>query len=123
MSQLIVLVIHDPAQVDDVIHAWVEAGVGGLTIFDSSGLAQRVQGPAIRDDLPLFPSLRSVMRGQEAASRTVFSVVPDDFDVDRLVQSAEAVIGSLDDDHSGILFVVPVSRVVGLQDRSNGPKP
>jgi hypothetical protein len=63
------------------------------------------------------------MRGQEAASRTVFSVVPDDFDVDRLVQSAEAVIGSLDDDHSGILFVVPVSRVVGLQDRSNGPKP
>lgn len=117
MSQLVILVINDPGKVDDLIEVWARTGVAGLTLFDSSGLSQHEHGRLLRDDLPLFPSLRALMRSEETASRTLFSVVPDDFDVDRLIEAAESVLGSLDGEHSGILFVVPVTRVVGLKDR------
>jgi len=42
-------------------------------------------------------------------------VVPDGFDVEKLVTAAEKVIGRLDDPHTGIMFTVPVSQTWGLR--------
>ncbi|MDX1601287.1 MAG: P-II family nitrogen regulator [Anaerolineales bacterium] len=122
MPQLVMLVIHDPGKVDSVIDAWLKAGVTGMTLLDSSGLAQQEQERNLRDDVPLLPSVRTLLRGMETRSRTLFSLVDEDFDVDTLVGNTEEVLGSLDNDGNGILFVVPVSRVEGLQSRS-GPPP
>ena len=122
MPQLVMLVIHDPGNVDSVIDGWLKAGVTGMTLLDSSGLAQQEQERNLRDDVPLLPSVRTLLRGMETRSRTLFSLVDEDFDIDALVEETEAVLGPLDSDGNGILFVVPVSRVEGLQSRS-GPPP
>jgi len=115
MPQLVHLVLSDPSHVDDVVRGWLEAGVRGLTIVDSTGLAQHLRGEGVRDDVPLFPSLRRMLAAGERHNRMLMSVIPDDLDLDRLVAATEAVVGRLDDHNTGILFVVPVTRVVGLQ--------
>lgn len=120
MPLLVSLVIHDPGRADEIVRAWLEAGVTGMTLLDSGGLGRHMREHELRDDLPLFPSLRKVLEGEEHHSRLLFSVVPDDFNVDRLVEATERVLGPLDRPDSGILFVLPVVRAVGLQPYRRG---
>lgn len=115
MPHMVNLVLHDPGKTDEVVHAWLEAGVRGMTLLDSSGLARQVGERDLRDDLPLFPSLRSLLSIPERNSRLLFSVVADDFDLDGLIQATERVLGPLSAPDSGILFVVPVTRTAGLR--------
>jgi hypothetical protein len=104
--------------------AWVSAGVTGMTILDSSGLSHMTYGEGTREDLPLFPSLRKLMEGSEQQSRLLMSVVPDGFDLEALIAATERVLGPLEEPDSGILFVLPVTQVRGLQAGSKGrPKP
>jgi nitrogen regulatory protein PII len=113
MAHLVVLVLDNLLQFPGVLRAWEEAGAPGVTILESTGL-RRVLGAA-RDDLPLLPSLRDVIVGSELHHRTLFSVVEDEATVERLIAATESVVGDFGEPHSGLLFVVPVSRVLGLQ--------
>ena len=47
--------------------------------------------------------------------RTVFSVVPDEFDVEDLICRTEELVGDFEAPHTGLLFVVPVLTVRGLR--------
>lgn len=113
MAYLVVLVLDNPNQCSDVLGAWDEAGVPGVTIVESTGLA-RIQR-AIWDDLPLVPSVRDLLGTRELHHRTLFTVVPDEATVDRVIAATQQVIGDLDTHHTGILFVVPVVRAIGLE--------
>lgn len=117
MPNLIGLVIHDLDKVDDVLHAWLEAGISGLTLLDTSGLSHHVRRAGLRDDLPVFPSVRRMLESIETHNRLLFTIVADDFDLDELIRGTEKVTGSLDSPGTGILFVMPVTRVSGLQPR------
>lgn len=115
MPQMVIMVVHDPGKIDGVLRVWDESGVAGLTILDSSGVTHGNEQRGFRDDLPLFPSLRGLLRSEEETSRTLFSVIPDDFNLDGLIAATEELVGKLDDPYTGILFVVPVTRVAGLR--------
>ncbi len=115
MPHLVNLVVHDPSKVNEVIDAWLDAGVTGMTLLDSSGWKRATQTHEMRDDVPLMPSVRALLRGEEERSRMLFSVVDDEFDLDALIRATEGVLGRLDADENGILFVVPVTRTAGLR--------
>ena len=114
MSFLVVFVLDDPDRCQDVLDAWEAAGAPGITILDSSGLG-RVRRAGIRDDVPLLPSLSGLFRRQENLHRTLFSVLEDQEQVDAVVQATRDVVGELDCQDTGILFVVPVTQVYGLE--------
>lgn len=114
MYQMVMLVVDSVDQTFPVLDAWEALGVGGITIFESTGLGRvRKSGP--RDDLPLMPSLTNLLRGREERHRTIFTVVDSDEMVEKLITTTEGIIGDLDNAHNGFLFVLPVTRVVGLK--------
>jgi hypothetical protein len=113
MPKLIVAIVLDIDICHEVIRVWETAGVSGATILDSIGM-RHLMAHTQRDDLPLMPSLRSLLESEEYNHRTILSVVPDEFDLDDLVQRTEAVVGDFDDADSGFLFVVPVLEARGL---------
>jgi nitrogen regulatory protein PII len=117
MAHLVVLVLDRPEQYPSVLEAWEEAGITGLTILESTGLG-RVRG-VMRDDMPLLPSLRDVLAAQELHHRTLFSVIEDDATVERVISATERIVGGFDRRHTGLLFVVPVSQVFGLEKRDS----
>ena len=119
MPKLIVAVVLNIGTCHDVIRVWEEAGVTGATILDSIGMRHLLQH-AQRDDLPLMPSLRSLLESEEYNHRTILSVVPDELDVEDLVRRTEAVVGNFDDADTGFLFVVPVLTARGLGRRGSG---
>ena len=115
MPKMIVAILTDMDVCHDVIRLWEELGVPGATILDSMGMRHLQQRHAHRDDLPLMPSLRSVMEQEEYNHRTIFSVVSDEFDVDDLIRHTEELVGDFEAEHTGLLFVTPVLQVRGLR--------
>lgn len=115
---LILFVLHDINLCEEVLEAWEEAGIRGVTILPSTGLA-RFREAALREDLPLFPSLGNIFKQSENLNRTFFTVVDNDRTVDKLVKATENVIGDLCQPNTGILIVLPVARVYGLQSSNN----
>ena len=113
MPKLIVAIVLDIDVCHEVIRVWEKAGVSGATILDSIGM-RHLLAHSQRDDLPLMPSLRSLLESEEYNHRTILSVVPDDLDLDDLVRRTEAVVGNFDEADTGFLFVVPVLMARGL---------
>ncbi len=105
------LVVQNLERLSELLEAWGAADIPGATVLESAGLHCLRGG--YRDDLPLIPSLDSILRSDFESNRTLFAIV-DEQDVDRLVEVTEKVLGQLDAPNTGILFVLPVRRVVGL---------
>ncbi|MBK8985466.1 MAG: P-II family nitrogen regulator [Chloroflexi bacterium] len=116
MYQMVMLVIDDVNVCSAVLDAWETAGAPGITILDSTGIG-RVRKAGLRDDMPLLPSIANLMRAREEHHRTLFTVVDKEELVDKLIEIAERIIGDLSQPNKGILFVMPVSRVVGLRNK------
>ena len=114
MAEVVVLVLEEGERLNAVIRAWREAGVGSATVLDSVGV-RRLAERFTMDDVPLFPSLSNVMRGRRSAQKTLFAVVSDPATVEALIEGTKRVLGNLDEPGEGILFTLPVSRVVGLR--------
>ena len=115
MPKLIVAILTDLQVCHDVVRLWEELGVPGATILDSVGMRLLKERQSHRDDLPLMPSLRSVMELEEYNHRTIFSVVPDEFNVDELIRRTEGLVGDFEAPHTGLIFVTPVLEVRGLR--------
>jgi nitrogen regulatory protein PII len=114
MYYMVLLIINNLEQVPDVLDTWEATKVPGITILDSTGLGAVRKATAIRDDVPMMPSLSDLFRSQEHHHRTIFTVVEGEEMVDMLVERTRQVLGDLDQPQNGVLFVLPVARVVGL---------
>ncbi len=112
MPILLVAVIDDTSKIWEVLEAWEQLGISGVTINDSTGQHRTRH---LRDDLPLFPSIHDLLSETEAHHRTLWSVLEDGVDVEAFVQATEKIVGPLDQPRTGILFTVPVLKVWGLR--------
>lgn len=112
MYHMILLVLDNLEQCPSVLDAWEAAGVGGITILESTGLARMKLG--IRDDLPFMPSIATLLKGREEHHRTLFTVVEGDEMVEKIINATETITGNLEEAHNGVMFVLPVSRAIGL---------
>lgn len=118
MYYLVTLVLDDLEHELEIFDAWEKAGVGGITILDSTGLARVRQKVGYRDDIPLMPSIRSFFQSREERHRTLFSIVDGENMVHRLIEATESVTGKLSEPHTGILFALPLSHVAGIPRRA-----
>jgi nitrogen regulatory protein PII len=117
---MILLVLNNPGNLDAILTAWEEAGVSGITILPSTGLARIREKGAWRDDLPLIPSLEDFHDYVESLNRTLFTIVPTDEMVDKVIDSTQAITGDLNDPHTGILVTLPVDRFIGIFRNPSG---
>lgn len=111
---MILFVLHDPARLKEVLTAWHETGVSGITILPSTGLKRLSETTILRDDLPLIPSLEDLVGHEESLNRTLFTIVPNDEMVDKVLDATQNLIGDLNLPNTGIMAVLPLSRVYGL---------
>jgi nitrogen regulatory protein P-II 1 len=115
---MVIFVLHDPSLLKDVLEAWDKTGVCGITILPSTGLKRLRSNDLLRDDIPLILGLDDLFKQEEHMNQTLFSVVDDDAMVDKIIEVTKPIVGDLNLPDTGILIVVPVARVIGL-DRKN----
>lgn len=114
---LIFMVLNDPDQLEELLIAWEENGVQGATVLFSTGLGRIRQMDAWRDDMPLIPSLRDFYEAPENMNRTIFTVVDNEAQVDQIISATKGVVGELDEQGTGMLLVLPIARVYGVNKK------
>jgi len=113
--KLILFVLHDPEKLKELLNAWKVAGVSGATILFSTGMGRLRQSSALRDDLPLMPSLEDFLPVAERLSRTVFTMIEDEEIVENVIAATQQVVGDLNQPDRGLLIVLPVAEVYGMR--------
>ena len=106
--QLLVVVLNHAELVEQVLAGFVELGITGATVIESKGM-----GRVLSQDVPIFAGLRTLNTRSRSANRTLFCVA-DDEKIDAAVRLIEETCGDLGSAGMGILFTLPVTRVVGL---------
>jgi nitrogen regulatory protein PII len=111
---MIFFVLHDPNQLDNVLYAWEEVGVKGITIIPSIGVGRLRQSILLREDFPLIPSLQDMCGHDEVMNRTLITIVKDEKMISAVVEATQRIIGNLNEPNTGILTVLPVIQAYGL---------
>lgn len=114
---LILFVLHNTTNLQEILNAWNEAGVTGITILPSTGMCRLRKSQALREDLPLIPTLEDLLNSEEKLNRTIFSIVGSEALVDEVIKATEKIVGDLNRPNTGILAVLPTFKVHGLNRR------
>jgi len=114
MAKLVILVLDNLDKLEDVLYAWRLAGCSGVTILESSGAARLLAQVGARDDIPMFPGLRTLLARQEVHHRTLFTVIGDEIDLEDFFDATEKAVGPFEESHTGIIFALPVLSARGL---------
>jgi nitrogen regulatory protein PII len=107
--QLLIAVINQQEKLDEILSGLVELGVTGATILNSEGM-----GRVLTHEIPIFAGLAALASRSRPQNQTLFSVIREDDKVDAVIALLQEVCGDFEDPATGIVFTVPVSRVVGL---------
>lgn len=107
--KLLIFVLNREELLEEVLEAFVEAGITGATILDSEGM-----GRFLTYEVPLFADFREFMKGNKPYNKTIFSVVEKEEKIKVVEELIEKICGSLSDPGTGILFTIPVDYAKGL---------
>ncbi|MGH7664527.1 MAG: P-II family nitrogen regulator [Gemmatimonadaceae bacterium] len=112
--QLLVAVINHEELVDDILAGFVEVGITGATIIASKGM-----GRVLSSDVPIFAGLRSLGARSRPGNQMLFCVA-DDEKVEAAISLIQEICGDLELPGAGIVFTMPVSRVLGISPELDG---
>ncbi|MFW6334196.1 MAG: P-II family nitrogen regulator [Desulfosalsimonas sp.] len=102
---LLAAVIRNEDLLDEVITAWLDMGITGATVVETTGALQ-----LISQHIPIFAGLRSLTSGGSRHSKTVFTVIEDSELLDSAVNYLEELCRDKGGTGTGIYFVCPVTK-------------
>lgn len=115
--KLVILITAQTERSLDIAQAWQRAGASGVTILEGYGLRRLQESFGLRDDLPLIPSLSSLLRQQEVSTILLMSLVGENI-VQALYQATTNILGDLTLPDNGLVFTIDVGNVQGLRTYS-----
>jgi hypothetical protein len=115
---IVMLVLNQPERLDEVLDAWRASGVTGVTIFESTGIQRRQNQ---RERIPMRYAFEPLPVGGESGHYTLFTIVPGPDAARACLAAAEAIIGDLDEPHTGVLAAWPLELVKGVGDGPRAP--
>lgn len=107
---MLIMVLDDISYLNDVLQAWEEAGVQGVTILESTGF-NRVRQRSQAD--PAFAGFGQLFAGGRVGHQTLFAVIGGPEVAEAAVAATERVVGDLTQPSTGIIFTVPVVQFWG----------
>ena len=107
--KLLVFVLNNEEFLEEVMAAYIEAGVTGATILDSEGM-----GRFLTYEVPLFAGFKEFMKGNKPYNKTIISVIQDDDTLKDVRSLIDDIVGGLDNPGTGIMFTIPVDWASGL---------
>ncbi len=113
---MILFVLDNPDFLDDVLDAWEEIGVTGVTIIESTGISRYRRAKQI--GTPLMAGLNRVMTSREEGHLTLLTIVMEENKVQQCIDAAERIVGNLSEPNTGVLAAWPLAVVKGVLDSS-----
>lgn len=112
--ELLFIVLNQKEFLLDILDGFVEKGIKGATVVDSSGMCHLVA-----DHIPFFSHFAEI-EGEKNHSKTIFTVVDGEAQRNKAVSIVEEILGSLDKPDSAFIFSVPVNFIKGSSSCHDG---
>jgi nitrogen regulatory protein PII len=106
---LLVFICNQPDKLEEVLEGFLEVGVTGATVIDTTGMGQ-----ILSTEVPIFAGFRSMFRGASTVNKTILSVIDEPGKVQEALTIIDEIFEGLDTPGSGIVFTVPIENVRGL---------
>ncbi len=110
---MLIMVVDNSEHLNGVLEAWVEAGVSGVTILESTGV-NRVLPRAQAG--PMFAGFSQFFGASRVGHNTLFAVIDSLEVAETAVKATEAIIGDLRQPNTGIIFALPVAKTWGFPE-------
>lgn len=106
---LLVCVINQEEKLEAVLSGFLDVGVTGATVIKSEGMGRKLS-----QGLPALAGLQSLLSQTRPQNTTVFSVIESDVKLEAAMKRLQEICGDFGAPATGIVFTLPVTRVVGL---------
>ena len=107
--ELLVCVVNRDEKLEQILSGFLELGVTGATVLHSEGM-----GRVLSQEVPVFAGLQTLMSRSRPQTTTILSVIESPQVLQRAVDMVQEVCGSFDEPSTGIIFAIPLNRVIGL---------
>lgn len=111
VAELVVCVLNEPSFLDDVLAAFLEAGITTATVLESQGM-----GRLLSRDMPIFASFRHILTGSSPYSFMIVAPVEDRQLTVELLALIQDVLSAAPEEDRGFIFSVPLSTYVRLAE-------
>ena len=102
---LLFAVIENEDLLDELITGWMDLGVTGATVIETTGALQ-----LITQHIPIFAGLRSLTSGGGRHNKTIFTAINTDDLLNTAVSFLENLCAETGKPHQGVYFVTPLSH-------------
>lgn len=99
--KLLVLILYMEEFIYHILEYFLEEGIEGATILDSSGMGQYVS------NIPLFATFIGFMNEQKNRSNTILATIPADRE-DEIINGIESITGDLDRKQGAMLMTLDI---------------
>ena len=106
---LLVFICNDPDKLEEVLEGYLEVGITGATVVDSTGM-----GHILASEVPIFAGFQTLFSAASAHNKTILSVIKEPGKVKDALDMIEEVCGPLGDPGVGIAFTLQLDNVRGL---------
>lgn len=104
--KLLILILYMDELIYHILEYFLEVGIEGATILESSGMGQYVS------NIPLFATFIGFMNKQKNHSNTLLATIPANRE-DEIVRGIEAITGNLDKKQGAMLMTFDIERYKG----------
>lgn len=107
--KVLFLILNNPDYLEDVLSIFTDHGVRGATILESQGMGSTIVNEMITD-LPLFGSLKNLLKDGHVYNKTIFSVIRDEDKLNNVIQGLKELKEDKDSG-VGIIFTLPIDEI------------
>ena len=100
---LLIAVINNEELLDELITGWLDMGITGATVMESTDLLQ-----LISTHIPIFAGFRSLTAGGTIHNKTLFTAIETQEILDQAIAYLEMIFSRTGKPHQGVYFVTPL---------------
>lgn len=114
---LLMMVLDDSTKLNEVLEAWRNAGIAGITILESTGVNRVLMRTQAR---PMMAGFSQLLGAPPVGHHTLFAIIDSLELAEAAAAAVENILGSLSAPNTGLICALPVARVWGLSKENAG---
>ena len=100
---LLIAVINNEELLDELITGWMDIGITGATVVESTDLLQ-----LISNHIPIFAGFRSLTSGGSIHNKTILTAIKEKDMLDQAIEYLGMLFFNTGKPHQGVYFVSPL---------------
>lgn len=102
-ARLLIAVINDETLLEDILTGWLDMGITGATVIESTDLLQ-----LISHHIPIFAGFRSMTAGGGLHNKTIFTAIESRSMLEKAVNHLEQICRDTGKSSQGVYLALPI---------------